>query len=63
MLVDSDEDNASTEELSDDYYLEEEYDSETKADDYLNEIPEVEVFENNDKYQNYISTTIFRKYN
>jgi hypothetical protein len=53
MWVDSDEDNASKVELSDDYYLEEEFDSETKAYDYLNEIPEEEVEENNDKIQNY----------
>jgi hypothetical protein len=34
MLVDSEEDNASTEEDSEDSYLEEVYDSETKAEDY-----------------------------
>jgi hypothetical protein len=53
MWVDSEEDNASTVELSDDDYLKMEHDSETKADDYLNEIPEEEVEEINDKIQNY----------
>jgi hypothetical protein len=43
MLVYSDEDNFSTDDESDDY-LEEEYDSETKADDYLNKIPEEKIF-------------------
>jgi hypothetical protein len=53
MLVDSEEDNASTEEDSDDGYLEEVNDNETKVKDYLNEIPEDEVDEINDKILNY----------
>jgi hypothetical protein len=52
MYVDLVEDNTPREEESDDD-LDEEYDSETKADDYLNEVPEDEVFENNDKNENY----------
>jgi hypothetical protein len=47
MWVDSDKNNASREEESDDD-LEEEYYSETKANDYLNEVQEDLVFENND---------------
>jgi hypothetical protein len=62
MWVTSEEDNASTEEESDDDYLEEVYDSETNADDYLNEIPEAEVFENNDKNQNYDFNKEKKKY-
>jgi hypothetical protein len=53
MLVDSEEDNASTEEDSDDGYLEEEVNPETKVKDYLNEIPQEEVDEINDKILNY----------
>jgi hypothetical protein len=52
MWVNSDKDNACREEESDDD-LDKEYYSETKADDYLYEIPKDEVFENNDKYENY----------
>jgi hypothetical protein len=42
--------------------LDEEYNSETKADDYLNEIPEDEVFENNDKNENYTFSIPKMKY-
>jgi hypothetical protein len=52
MLVDSDEDNAPTEDESDDD-LDVGYDSETKADDYLNEVPKDKILENNDKNENY----------
>jgi hypothetical protein len=62
MLVDSEEDNASTEEDSDDGYLEEVNDSETKAEDYLNEIPEKEVEEINDKILNYYFDIEIKKY-
>jgi hypothetical protein len=46
MWISSEEDNAPGEEESDDD-LEEEYDFETKADDYLNDLTQSEVFENN----------------
>jgi hypothetical protein len=52
LYVNPEEDNAPMEEASDDD-LEEEYDSETKADDYLNKIAEDEVLENNDKNENF----------
>jgi hypothetical protein len=62
MLVDSEEDNASTEEDSNDGYLEEVNDDETKAYDYLNEIPEEEVAEINDKILNYYFDMDKKKY-
>jgi hypothetical protein len=52
LWVSSDKDNVLKEEESYDD-LDVEYDSETKADDYLNEIPEDEILKNNDKNKNY----------
>jgi hypothetical protein len=62
MWVDSEEDNASTEEDSEDGYLEEVTDNETKAEEYLNEIPEEEVTEINDKIVNYYFDLDKKKY-
>jgi hypothetical protein len=61
VLVDSEEDYVSTEEDCDDY-LEEVYDDETKVKDYLNEIPEEEVAEINDKIVNYYFDMDKKKY-
>jgi hypothetical protein len=49
------------EEESDDD-VDEEYDCERKADDYLNEVIQDEVFENNDKNENYTFNTTKMKY-
>jgi hypothetical protein len=61
MWVDSEEDNAPREEESDDD-LDEEYNSKTTAHDYLNEVPEDQVFENNDKNENYTFNIAKMKY-
>jgi hypothetical protein len=42
--------------------LDEEYDSETKADVYLNEVTQDQVFENNDNNENYTFSTAKIKY-